>query len=206
MKTEEEILKKNNVIVESYGQFGIKEGTSVQGILFSMREFASQQSVNRRDELIRFAKDLLPFAVIDEKIAEVVDEYLSSHPEPAKRMPNNEESESALNVYAKKAGENFTKPSGIALGWRSCYEWIICQLQLKTEPAKEERQILTPKQILERKEHLIKDGDGRVPINHAIETAIEYHAQFKDSKEVKPSDEDRIRETMNTQHENGDDI
>jgi hypothetical protein len=28
-----------------------------------------------------------------------------------------------------------------------------------------------------------------VPINHAIETAIEYHAQFKDSKEVKPSDD-----------------
>lgn len=47
------------------------------------------------------------------------------------QLPNNGKSESALNAYAKKCKEDFTKPSGIALGWRACYEWMILQLNNK---------------------------------------------------------------------------
>jgi len=41
------------------------------------------------------------------------------------KIPDNMESESALCKYAKKMKEDFTKPSGIAMGWRACYEWIL---------------------------------------------------------------------------------
>jgi hypothetical protein len=49
-------------------------------------------------------------------------------PVPSVAMPNNKQSESALNEYAKKCNENFTKPSGIAQGWRACYEWALSQI------------------------------------------------------------------------------
>jgi hypothetical protein len=67
----------------------------------------------------------LKILAIKQKV-ETIQSEITSLESQGKEITN-ADSESALNAYAKKCGEIFTKPSGIAQGWRACYEWIICQ-------------------------------------------------------------------------------
>ena len=78
--------------------------------------------------------DIFPYKVNESHWFVEIDWYLQ--PEQSESI-NNAKSESALNDYAKKAGEDFTKPSGIALGWRACYEWVILTLKYEQSESKE---------------------------------------------------------------------
>jgi hypothetical protein len=65
--------------------------TYIESIL---QTFASQQSVNRRDELIKFYEwenDYPNYASNKREVSGVVDEYLVSHPEPAKEVKQSDE-------------------------------------------------------------------------------------------------------------------
>lgn len=104
--------------------------------------------------------------------------------EASEEMPNNSQSESALNIYAKKCNLVFTKPTGIAQGWRACYEWIS---QFKQVETKEEPKELTLYSFLYNP--MIEESSTQTVSIHRTRKGAEMAMEFYKAEQLKEWEE-----------------
>ncbi len=140
-------------LIEKYKEFSaylVKELLKFKSVKFSKIE-DYQCEIHKLESALKEPDKRMS---ADEIASQQVSAYLKGHGDPAQDLhkrfvksmikyasqgenkasiPDNGKSESALNAYAKKVGEIPTKPSGVAMGWRACYEWILLNSGVEKE-------------------------------------------------------------------------